>query len=71
MITISCPMKQEFIIELLDGKMVDGITFTFKEKAGINMKFMVDTDDKDAAIKAAKKEIKSTEVGSVLYFQVV
>lgn len=71
MITISCPMKQEFIIELLDGKTVGGITYKFEGKTGINMKFSFDSNDKEAAIKAAKKTIKATEVGSVLYFQII
>ncbi len=35
------------------------------------MKFSFDSNDKEAAIKAAKKTIKATEVGSVLYFQII
>lgn len=70
MITISSPIKQDFIIELLDGKTYNDITFTFKGKSGMNLSFEVNTDDKDSAIAVAKKTIKSTEVGAVLYFQV-
>lgn len=68
MIIVSCPIKQDFVIECLE-KCTD-YKFTFKSKQGINLKFSVDTDDKEAAVKAAKAAIKATEVGSVLYFQV-
>lgn len=71
MITVSCPIKQEFIIELLDGKTLDGITYTYKEKNGINLIFTISSDDKEKAIKTAKGYIKATEIGSVLYFQIV
>ena len=70
MITISSPMKQEFIIELLDGKTYDDITFKYEGKSGMNMRFAVDPEDHDAAVAAAKKAIKGTEIGAVLYFQV-
>ena len=70
MITVSSAIKQDFIIELLDGKTYNEITFKYEGKTGINLKFAVDTEDTEAAIAAAKKAIKSTEVGSVLYFSV-
>lgn len=70
MITISSAIKQDFIVELLDGKTYDDITFKYEGKTGINLKFNTDSDDKEAAIAAAKHAIKSTEVGSVLYFSV-
>ena len=70
MITISCAIKQDFIIELLDGKTYNDITFTCTGKKGINLSFDINTEDKDAAIAVAKKTIKATEVGAVLYFQV-
>ena len=71
MITISSPMKQEFIIELLDGKTINKVSFKYEGKAGINLNFSHDCVDKDLAIQAAKRAIKATEVGSVLYFQIV
>ena len=70
MITVASAINQDFIIELLDGKTYDDITFKFEGKTGINLKFSVSTEDTDSAIAVAKKTIKSTEVGSVLYFQV-
>ncbi|MEG0314418.1 MAG: hypothetical protein RR646_04045 [Erysipelotrichaceae bacterium] len=69
MININCPIKQDFIIELLENSNEEDITFKLIEKHGINMKFSVSTEDLDAAIALAKKIIKRTEVGSVLYFQ--
>lgn len=71
MITISCAMKQDFIIELLNEKTIDGVLFHFKGKKGINLSFSIDTQDREKAIKIAKATIKDTDVGSVLYFQVV
>lgn len=69
-ITISSPMKQDFIIELLDQQTLEGITFNFISKKGINMAFDCRMGDKDTAIKVAKTTIKATEIGKVLYFQV-
>lgn len=69
MININCPIKQDYIIELLENSNEEDITFKLIEKHGINMKFSVSTEDLDAAIALAKKIIKRTEVGSVLYFQ--
>lgn len=71
MITVSCPIKQEFVIEVLDGKTIDGIKYTYEGKSGINLKFAISPENKDEAIAIAKKTIKATEVGSVLYFQIV
>lgn len=70
MITISSAIKQDFIIELLDGKTYNDITFTYTGKKGINLNFDINTEDKDAAIAVVKKTIKATEIGAVLYFQV-
>lgn len=71
MITISCPIKQEFIIELLDGVTIDEVTFKYESKSGISLKFSINTEDKEKAKRIAKSTIKATEIGSVLYFQIV
>ena len=71
MITISSAIKQDFIIELLDGKTYNDITFKFEGKKGIALQFSINTEDRAAAIAAAKAAIKATEVGKVLYFQVI
>lgn len=70
MICVSCPIKQDFIIELLEKYEGEDCQFKFVEKKGIKMKFSVNIEDKDKAIAAAKRIIKATEIGSVLYFQV-
>ncbi|TDW24669.1 hypothetical protein EDD63_10822 [Breznakia blatticola] len=68
MIKISCPMKQDFIIEIVEG--IDKYKYTFEKKEGINLFFAVDAQDMEDAIATAKAAIKATEIGSVLYFSV-
>lgn len=68
MITITSPVQQEFIIDLLNGKTYDGITFTYAGKGG-KLKLNFDTEGQGDAIAAAKRAIKSTSTGSVLYLQ--
>lgn len=70
MICVSCPIKQDFIIELLEKYDGEDCQFKFVEKKGIKMQFSVNIEEKDKAIAAAKRIIKATEIGSVLYFQV-
>lgn len=69
MITVTSPIQQEFIIELLDGKTYEGITYTFNSKKG-RMKLVFDTEGEGDAAGAAKRAIKATDTGAVLYFQV-
>ena len=38
-IIISSPMKQDYIIELLDAQTIKDITFSFVSKQGIKMTF--------------------------------
>lgn len=71
MITVSCPIKQDYIISLLDGKEIDGIQFKFLGKKGIDLQFEISPNDREFAVSVAKKTIKSTEIGSVLYFRVI
>lgn len=70
MIYLSCPIKQDFVIECLEKSKEDGIEFKFVEKKGIKLSFNVNIEDLDKAVAVAKKVIKATEIGSVLYFQV-
>lgn len=70
MITISCPIKHDFIIDCLEASHETEIHFKFESKAGMKLTFSVNTEDLDAAIALAKKTIKATEMGSVLYFQI-
>lgn len=66
MIKIALPMKQDFVIELLE----DTKQFTFVKKEGINLFFNSTITDLEEAIKLAKSTIKATPTGSVLYFSV-
>lgn len=71
MIYINCPMKQDFIIDLLENAKEAEFTYKFVEKQGIKLTFDVNTKDVDKAIAEAKKLIKATDFGKVLYFQIV
>ena len=64
MISIASAMQQDAIKELLEG-----MTFTFKEKQGIKMFFETSAEDPEAAAKKAKELIKAQPWGTVLYFQ--
>ena len=70
MITITCPIKQDFIIELLNDVTLDGIPYTFKQKDGMKLLFEHSGSDQEAAIRLAKERIKETEIGHVLFFQI-
>ena len=68
MIYINCPLKQDYIIELIEG--IKEYTFTLQEKKGIQLVFSTDCINDDLAVSLIKKTIKETEVGKVLYFTV-
>ena len=68
MITISSPMQQDNIKELLSNYREGDVTFTFSKKEGIKLFFEVTGNPADAVIKA-KELIKNTTWGKVLYFQ--
>ncbi len=68
MITISSPMQQDNIKELLSNYREGDVTFTFSKKEGIKLFFEFTGNPAEAAIKA-KELIKNTTWGKVLYFQ--
>lgn len=70
MIYISCGLNQDFVIDLLEQSKEEGITYKYEGKKGITLSFSVDTDDLDNAMAVAKRVIKATPIGSVMYFQV-
>lgn len=70
MFYISCGVSQDFIIELLEKNEENGIHFKYEGKTGIKLKFSTDAADIDEAMAFAKGLIKSTQIGSVLYFQI-
>ena len=69
-IYISCGLNQEFIIDLLEKTTEEGVSFKYEGKTGIKLAFHVTTEDLDKACAIAKKTIKATPIGSVMYFQV-
>lgn len=69
MIVVNCPLKQDFIIELLAGSN-EAFSITFIKKEGIRLYFDTDCPDINQAIAYIKDKIKSTEIGKVLFFQV-
>lgn len=70
MIVITTPIQHALLVDTLDNKTIDGITYHYAGKEG-NMKLLFEADsDGEQAVKTAKKAIKDTEIGSVLYFQI-
>lgn len=69
MIWVQSPLKREYIKELLNGKEIDGILFTFVKQDQMKLIFNHTRDAKSAAT-IAKKTIKQSELGSALFFLV-
>lgn len=65
-ISVNTALKQPEIIELLNGQTIQGVTYTYLEKKGMNLIFEVDTEDGDAAIKIAKSTIKAQPFGGAI-----
>lgn len=70
MIILNCPMKRDYITELLETYDKDGVTFKKIDEKGMKLTFETNIEDEEKAKKIAKETIKATEIGSVLYFQV-
>ncbi|AIS61060.1 MULTISPECIES: hypothetical protein [Listeria] len=70
MIILNCPMKRDYITELLETYDKDGVTFKKIAEQGMKLTFETNIEDEEKAAKIAKETIKATEIGSVLYFQV-
>lgn len=68
MILVNCPLKQDYVIELVEG--IKEYRFTLHEKKGIQLVFNTDCPSADEAVTLVKSAIKATDVGRVLYFTV-
>lgn len=68
MILINCPLKQDYIIELVEG--ISEFRFTLLEKKGMQLVFDTECPSDSEAVALVKSTIKATEVGKVLYFTV-
>ncbi len=69
MIYISCALKQQEIIDLLE-KMEGEISYKFIDKKGIKLSFEISGGEAQTAVNEAKAAIKATDFGKALYFQV-
>ena len=71
MIVVNCALRQDDIIEIVEGTEFEGKKpFKYNKKQGIQIHFDADVADAAAAAKAVKSAIKATEVGKALFFNV-
>lgn len=70
MIVIHSGLKREFIIELLDGRTIESISFKYIRTEGMKILFDISEDKNRMAEGIVKKEIRSTDIGRVLFFRV-
>lgn len=72
-IIVKSPLMSEKIKELLDGNSINGVSFAFVEKKGMEMTFSVSGDDieKLDVLAITKNAIKATDYGKGLFFSVV
>ncbi len=69
MIIFNAPIKRDFIIETIEQANIEEITYKLVSQKGMELSFETNIEDETLAMKKAKSLIKSTEIGSVLYFQ--
>ncbi len=69
MILVHAPLKRDYIIELLNNQVIDGVEFKLMARDGMKLKFD-HSHDVETAIQVAKKAIKSSEYGQALFFNV-
>jgi hypothetical protein len=71
MIIVECGLKKDFIVDLLTlNPDPSGIGFTHVSTEGIVMRFEVAGGSEEEAVILAKKLIKDSEFGQILYFVV-
>ncbi len=69
MIIINMPLKRDFIKELLQGKTIEEITYTYIKTEQMKM-FFETSEDSERAASVAKAAIKKSELGPALFFMV-
>ena len=69
MITITIPLKKEFIIALLDQRKEQDQTFKFVRQDKMKLYFEVN-GNQQMAVEKAKKIIQSSSLGKALFFNV-
>lgn len=70
-IIINAAIMSDKIINLLSEYKENGVGFTFIRKSGLKLEFEVYGITGEAACNLAKKLIKDTDFGKVLFFNVV
>lgn len=71
MIVVNCALKQSEIIEIVENiKVNDENPFKYKEKKGIKMYFISNYSNGGEACTLIKTEIKKSNFGSALLFNV-
>lgn len=72
MIVVNCPLKQDEIIKMVEDIEIENKKeFRFVKKQGMKIYFDSDYSDVQKACSAIKQEIKKSDLGKVLYFNVV
>ena len=72
MIVVNCPLKQDDIIKIVENIEIENKkVFKFIKKQTIKIYFECDYSDMEKACLIVKKEIKDTQLGRALYFNVV
>jgi hypothetical protein len=67
---VSTALKAGDIKNLLEGYGEGGVSYRFVKKTGMKMEFEVSGVEGQKAVDLAKKIIRSTEYGKVLFFSV-
>lgn len=63
------PLKRDFVQELLDGKTIEEVTYTYIKTEQMKM-FFETSEDSERAASVAKAAIKKSELGPALFFMV-
>lgn len=72
MIVVNCPLKQDEIIKMVEDIEIENKKeFRFVKKQGMKIYFESDYSDVQKACSTIKQEIKNSDLGKVLYFNVV
>lgn len=72
MIVVNCPLQQDEIVKMVENIEIENKKeFKFVKKQGMKIYFESNYSDIEKACLTIKKKIKETELGKVLYFNVV
>lgn len=69
MILLNAPIQQDKIIDTLTHYSENGVSYKFIKKNGMKLYFESTLENEEEAAQLAKKIIKGTDYGAILYFQ--